>query len=307
MTAEASDLLCVERRSASGRARSRKARPPRLGRLSLTTSLALIAPLSLLLGLFFYWPVVTFLLRSVTEPHLTLDHYGALLREGLYLRVMLRTLWIAAATTGITLVLGYPIALLMARSRGWVAGLIAACVLIPLWTSVLVRSYAWIVLLQRNGLINSWLKALGLIEQPLPLLYTTQAVLIAMSQVLLPFMILPIYSVLRNVPRQYEAAARGLGAGPLSAFVFITLPLSLQGIVAGCVIVFVLALGFYITPALVGGSQTLMLATLISQEATGFLNWPFAAALSVVLLAISLGLAYAFRRLLRVEGAVVHE
>src|SRR5262249_38911277 len=129
----------------------------------------------------------------------------------------------------------------------------------------------------------------------------------AMSQVLLPFMILPIYAVLRNIPRQYEDAALGLGAGRLSTFVFVTLPLSRQGVAAGCLMVFVLALGFYITPALVGGAKTLMIAALISQQATTLLNWPFAAPLSVGLLAVSLGVAYAFRRLLRVGGGVTHE
>lgn len=283
-----------------------KIRPRHLGELPLGASLLLASPLVLLLGVVFYWPIVSFLLRSITEPTLTLEHYARLVHEGLYLRVMMRTLWISAGVVMITLVLGYPIAILMARTRGWIAGLVAACVLIPLWTSVLVRSYAWIVLLQRNGIINNLLRDLGIIDQPLSLLYTDYAVLMAMSQVLMPFMILPIYSVLRSIPADYHRAARSLGAGRFAAFAYVTLPLSLQGIVAGCLIVFVLALGFYITPALVGGSQTLVIATLVSQQAMRLLNWPFAAALSCVLLVLTLGLAFVFRRLLRVEGSMGH-
>jgi mannopine transport system permease protein len=277
------------------------------GRIPLAGSLALIAPLMLLLGWVFFLPIITFLLRSVTEPTLTTEHYARLVSEPLYMRVLLRTVWIALATTVITLLLGYPVAVLMTRVRGRTAALVTACVLIPLWTSVLVRSYAWIVLLQRNGIINGWLTDWNVIDRPLSLLYTEGAVLMAMSQVLLPFMVLPIYSTLRNIPADLTRAALNLGASQTRAFLAVTLPLSLPGVAAGCVMIFVLALGFYITPALVGGPRTLTIATLISQQATELLNWPFAAAISSVLLALSLGVTVAFRRILNVEQTVTHD
>lgn len=279
----------------------------RRGRLSVPASILLILPLALLLGWAFFLPIATFLLRSITEPTLTGAHYAQLVSEPLYVRVMLRTLWVSAATTAITLVLGYPVAVLMTRLRGWLAALVTACVLIPLWTSVLVRSYAWIVLLQRNGIINNWLTEWGMIDRPLALLHTESAVLMAMSQVLLPFMILPIYSTLRNIPQDLTRAALNLGASRTRAFLSVTLPLSLPGVAAGCMMIFVLALGFYITPALVGGPRTLMIATLISQQASELLNWPFAAAISSILLVLSLGITIAFKRLLGVERMVAHD
>jgi mannopine transport system permease protein len=276
------------------------------GRIGRAASLLLIAPLGLLLAAVFFLPIITFLLRSVIEPNLTLSHYAELFGEPLYLRILVRTLWIASATTALTFILGYPIALLMTRIRGVAAVIVSLCVIVPLWTSVLVRSYAWIVLLQRNGLINQSLQNLGFSGQPLTLLHTDGAVLIAMTQVLLPFMVLPIYATLCNVAPDLTRAARNLGAGRLRAFLAVTLPLSLPGVAAGAVMIFVLALGFYITPALVGGPRTLMIATLISQQATELSNWPFAAALSSVLLAVSLGVTIAFKRLLGVDRIVHH-
>ncbi|HWK66346.1 MAG TPA: ABC transporter permease [Rhizobiaceae bacterium] len=276
------------------------------GSLSRRTSLLLIAPLGILLAAVFFLPIANFLLRSVFDPDLTLSHYASLFAEPLYLRILLRTLWIALATTGLTLVLGYPIALLMTRLNGVWAAAVSLCVVIPLWTSVLVRSYAWIVLLQRNGLVNQGLQQLGLIERPLQLLHTDGAVLIAMTQVLLPFMVLPVYATLRNISPDLVRAAHNLGAGRFRAFLAITVPLSLPGAAAGAVMIFVLALGFYITPALVGGPRTLMIATLISQQATELSNWPFAAALSVVLLLMSLCVTLAFKRLLGVDRIVHH-
>jgi mannopine transport system permease protein len=186
----------------------------------------------------------------------------------------------------------------MTRLKGWSAAIVTACVLIPLWTSVLVRSYAWIVLLQRNGVINNALTDAGLITEPLRLLYTPGAVTVAMTHVLLPFMILPIYSALRSIPDELPKAARNLGADSVHVFFKIIVPLSLPGVFAGSLMTFILALGFYITPALVGGARTLMMATLIGQQTTELLDWPFAGALSLVLLGATILLAIAFRRLL---------
>ena len=164
-----------------------------------------------------------------------------------------------------------------------------AFVMLPLWTSVLVRTYAWMVLLGRNGVFNRWLIEAGVISDPLPLLHNFNGVLIGMVHVLLPYMVLPIYGAVRRLDPALAAAAEGLGASNWRIFWRIYLPLTLPGIFAGAVIVFVLSLGFYITPALLGGGKVMMVAVMIEQEVRQTLNWPFAAALSAVLLALTLG------------------
>ena len=160
------------------------------------------------------------------------------------------------------------------------------------------------MLLQRTGVINTALGDLGLISQPLQLIYTEGAVIVAMTHVLLPYMILPIYASLRGIPPELTRAARNLGAGPTQAFLKVTLPLSSPGVYAGSLMVFILSLGFYITPALVGGPRTMLISTLIGQQTTELLDWPFAGALSGVLLAVTLGLVVAFRRFLTLGNKV---
>ncbi len=277
------------------------------GQLSLPLTLLLIAPLVALLAWTFFLPIGRLLLTSVTEPTPSLDNYRRLLTEPLHLRVMLRTLLIAFGCTVSALLLGYPVAALMARPGRFWPKLTAICVLVPLWTSALVRSYAWIALIGRRGVINTALIDAGLIAQPLNMLYTSAAVLVGMTHILLPFMVLPIFSALLSLPADLPRAAANLGAGRVRTFLTIVLPLSLPGVFAGCLLVFVMALGFYITPALLGGPRTLMIATLISQQATEALDWPFAGAISTVLLLMSVGLTVAFRRVLRLDRVVAHD
>jgi mannopine transport system permease protein len=265
---------------------------------STALSVLLVAPLLVLLAFAFFYPVGRLIAGSFSNPDFTLDHYVRLIDEPLYLRVLWRTVEVAFSVTLLSFLLGYPVAYVMARLRGGRAALISACVLIPLWTSVLVRSYAWIVLLQRNGVVNNALIDAGLISEPLRLLYTPGAVILAMTHVLLPFMILPIFGSLRALPVDLTRAASNLGAGSVRVFVHIVLPLSLPGVFAGALMTFILALGFYITPALVGGARTLTMATLIGQQATELLDWPFAGALSLVLLAATLVLVLLFRKTL---------
>ncbi|KRE00795.1 ABC transporter permease [Bosea sp. Root670] len=274
------------------------------GQLSRPVSLALALPLVLLLGLAFLLPVAKLLIGSAFTPGPTAEHYLRIAQEPLFLRILLRTVQTAAIVTILAILLGYPVALVMSRLDGRAAMLVAACVLIPLWTSVLVRSYAWIVLLQRTGVVNNALMSWGLIDQPLRLIYTDGAVVIAMTHVLMPYMILPIFSALRSIPPELDRAARNLGAGPWRSFIAVTLPLSLPGIYAGCIMVFILSLGFYVTPALVGGPQNLTIATLIGQQVTELLNWPFAGALAGVLLGVTLGLVALFRRFLNFGKAI---
>ncbi len=277
------------------------------GQLSLPLSLLLIAPLVLLLFWAFFLPIGRLLLTSVTDPAPGIGNYRRLWTEPLYLQVILRTIWIALACTVASLLLGYPAAALMARPGRVLPKLAAGCVLIPLWTSALVRSYAWIALMERRGVINTALLDWGVISKPMTMLYTDGAVLVGMTHILLPFMVLPIYSALRSLSADLPNAAANLGAGPMRIFFAVVLPLSLPGVFAGCLLVFVMSLGFYITPALLGGPRTLMIATLIGQQATELLNWPFAGAISCVLLVLSVGMTVAFKRLLRLDRVVAYD
>jgi ABC-type spermidine/putrescine transport system permease subunit I len=214
--------------------------------------------------------------------------YEKALTGGLYTTILIRTFEIAAIVTLCCLVIGYPVAFLLATTTpGWRA-IGFAFVMLPLWTSVLVRTYAWMVLLGRNGIINRILIDSGLMEQPLSMLNSKMAVILGMVHVMLPFMILPIYSAVTRIDPDLPKAARGLGASALSIVTTIYLPLTLRGIVAGVTLVFVVSLGFYITPALLGGGKVLMFAMVIEQQVREFLAWNFAGALSVVLLAVTL-------------------
>ncbi|MEJ5083742.1 ABC transporter permease [Ochrobactrum sp. MYb379] len=251
-------------------------------------------PLLFFLTVGFIYPIVTLIKLSFSKGFLAT--YGRIFVEPLYLSVLFSTVTVALIVTIAGVLLGYPVAFAMARLNKRWAFVVAACVFIPLWTSILIRSYAWIVLLQRNGLVNSLLKTTGLADQPVKMLYTQGAVILAMTHVLLPFVILPIFSVLRTVPNDYLRAARNLGAGAVSTFLRITLPLSLPGVFAGATICFVLALGFYITPALVGGPGSMLMPTLIAQQTTVVVDWPFAAALSTVLLVMTLVFIALFRK-----------
>lgn len=267
-------------------------------------SLLLLAPLLLCVGVAFLLPLATLLHESLFVPEPTLRHYARLFGEPLYLRVIGRTFRIAALVTLATLLLAYPLALLMTRARGAVLAVLVACVLLPLWTSVLVRTYAWTVLLTRNGVLNQFLMQAGVIDAPVKMLYTEAAVIAAMTHVLLPFMVLPIWSALRAIPKDYAQAAAVLGATPWRTFREVIWPLSLPGVSSGCLMVFLLSLGFFVTPMLIGGPQQMMVATLISQQVRELLNWPFAGALVGLLLLVTLALVLVFNRAVRLERFV---
>ncbi|SFU19125.1 ABC transporter permease [Mesorhizobium sp. YR577] len=266
--------------------------------LSPVLSLCLLMPLLAVLTAGFLYPIGYLAKLSLFSPELDFSPYMRVFEQPLYMAVMARTFRVALAVTAASLLLGFPVAFAMARLKGNLALVAAASVFIALWSPVLVRSYAWIVLLQRNGVINRFITDAGIVSEALKLIYNEVAVIVAMTHVLMPFMILPIFAALRSIPKEYALAARNLGATATSAFVFVTLPLSLPGVFAGCVMCFILALGFYITPALIGGPGTLMMATLIGQQATALLDWPFAAALSTVLLCLTLFFVLIFRKML---------
>lgn len=274
------------------------------GRYGATLTLVLLMPLMVLFSIGFLYPIARLVIMSFGDAAADLEQYRRIFATPLYLGVLSRTISTAAIVTLLSLMFGYPVALAMSKARGRLALVIAAAVLVPLWTSVLVRSYAWIVLLQRSGLVNAFLVESGFIAAPLKLLYTDGAVILAMTHVLMPFMILPIANALRSISPDYALAARSLGAGAIATFLRVVLPLSLPGVFAGCVMCFILAIGFYITPALVGGPEAMTMATLIAQQTTVVLDWPFAAALSSVLLLVTLLFVLVFRRALSISKGI---
>ena len=202
----------------------------------------------------------------------------------IYIDNLLRTLWMALVVTFWCIVIGYPLAYLIANSPARRANLLILLVLLPFWTSLLVRTGAWVILLQKEGVVNDTLLWLGLIDEPVQLIFNRIGVYIAMVHILLPFMVLPLYSVMKNIPRDHVKAAASLGARPAVAFIDIYLPQTVPGLTAGCMLVYVIALGFYITPALIGGGSDQMLAYLIAQFATQTANWGMAGALAILLL-----------------------
>jgi ABC-type spermidine/putrescine transport system permease subunit I len=263
--------------------------------------LLLVAPLLIYMVVFYALPVISMLLRSVNEPTWSLANYAALPDDPVFLKTFSITLNTAFIVTLATLVLGYPVALGLVRART-MAPLILIVILLPFWTSVLVRSYAWMVLLGRHGLINEALLAAGLIDRPIRLLNTPLATEIAMTHILLPYMILPIANALRQIDPSLVRAASGLGATPWRTFLQVILPLSMPGVAAGVLLVFVLSLGFYITPAMVGGPRDVTLSMLIAQSVDQ-LNWAYAATLATVLLATALALIAVAQRLPGVGNA----
>jgi len=270
---------------------------------SLLQSLLLAAPLLILLGVFYLYPLISLFPESLTvDGQFSWEHYRHFFREPLYGFILVRTIRIAAYVTVICFLIGYPVAYFLAslKSRK-VSNLLMICVLLPFFTSILVRSYAWIVIFQTKGLINSLLLSLGAIERPLSILYTEMAVIIGMVHIMLPFMIMPVYSVLKNLDRSLLRAARNLGASATKAFVRITFPLSLPGVGAGVMFTFILSLGFFITPSLLGGPKTLMISTLIEQQINRLMNWEFAGAISVILLITTVIVVAVFDRIVGLD------
>ena len=263
------------------------ARRPGLGAATL------LAPGTLWLLVFFAVPMLLMLAASFmprglyggVDPGFTLEHYRRFL-DPLYLQVLGRTVVWAAAATLACLLLGYPVAWVIARSRH--RSLLLFLMVLPFWTSFLVRTFAMIFLLRDTGLVNSLLLRSGIIAQPLTLLYTPFAVLLGLVYGFLPFMVLPIYASLEKLDPALLEAAEVLGARPGARFVRVTLPLSLPGVIAGCLLVFVPALGSFITSDLLGGAKHVMIGNLVQNQFTSARNWPFGSAVSFALMALVL-------------------
>jgi putative spermidine/putrescine transport system permease protein len=269
-------------------------------------SWALLAlPGLVFLLVFFGYPLLELVLVSLREPGP--ENYLVFGDSPVYARVLVTTFRTAALVTVICLVLGYPYAYMMHRSGRRAAAVLAALVLLPFWSSLLVRTYAWVVLLQDSGVINGLLTSLGLIGRPLPLIRNSFGVTVGMSQILLPFMVLPLWAAMRRIDWDLTRAAAGLGAGPFTAFRRVFLPLSLPGVYAGSLLVFVLALGFYITPAVLGSPRDALLSELVVNQVTRQLQFGVGSALGVVLLLCTLVVLAVGSRFARVGAAVGHE
>lgn len=248
----------------------------------------LLLPFLTLFALLFILPLVRLAMVSVTDPVPGLGNYTRALTTPVYWNVFTTTFNVAAGVTLVALALGYPTAYVLATMRGrWVV-VLWALVLIPFWTSLLVRTYAWMVILGRRGVINQVVQGLGLSDGPLDLLFNRFSVTVGMVYILLPFMILCLYAGMRGIDTSLLLAAENLGATPGRAFLHIFVPLSLPGVVSGGLIVFISALGYYITPALLGGTSNMMLAELIAQTVQSFLNWGLGAAAAFILLCATL-------------------
>ena len=270
---------------------------PRSGaRRGWQDSRVLLLPVLAFLGIFFLFPLWLVLKQSLFDPELTLDNYREMIAVPAYGKVLLRTFRLAAIVTVISVVLGYPVAYFIAHASRRLAAFVLLAVLVPLWTSLLVRTYAWIVLLGREGVINQWLRGTGISDRPADLLFNLFAVTIGMVHALLPFVILPLVAVMRGVEPSLVPAARSLGAGAWDAFWRVFFPLTVPGLATGALLVFILSLGFFVTPSVLGNTSEITIAMLIATQMQVTLDWGLGAALAVLLLVLAAAVVYLYQR-----------
>jgi ABC-type spermidine/putrescine transport system permease subunit I len=260
--------------------------PPNRWNAASATNYLLIAPL-LFLSIFFLWPLTNVVFRSFWGPNFGIHNYVELFTRPAYFRVFAYTFEISFSITVLCLVLSYPVAIAIARAKGRVSGLLLILVLVPFWTSAVIRNFSWMILLQRSGPINTLLGYWNIIDTPLALINNSIGVQIGMVHVLTPFMILPMVTAFKSIDATYMQAAGSLGANPIRAFWHVYVPLTMPGVAAGCSLVFIMALGFYIAPALLGGPQNTMVAVLIEQQVNVTVNWGVASAAASILLIIT--------------------
>ncbi|MCP4562769.1 MAG: ABC transporter permease [Bosea sp.] len=266
------------------------------------TALLLALPALSLLIVFFALPVLALLLRSVLEPAPGLSNYVALLGSSTYARILFNTFAVSAVVTVVTLLIGFPTAWALALMPPRWSRLVFGVLLLSMWTNLLTRTYAWMVLLQRTGVINRTLIDLGIIDQPLPLVNNLTGVTIGMTYIMLPFVILPLYGVIRRIDPAILQAAALCGATRAQAFRRVLLPLVMPGIAVGGLMVFVMSLGYFVTPALLGGTANMMLAELIAQFVQSLVNWGMGGAAALVLLSVTLSLYALQLRLFGTSG-----
>lgn len=245
-----------------------------------------LLPAFAVLGVFYFYPMLSVLITAFTDPQPGLQNFEWFFSQPVNTAVLSRTLLISFWVTVICVVLAFPFAFFMTVVKPSTRNLLMLVVLIPFWTSMVVRTFAWVILLQDSGPIGSFLKVFGVEE--LGIMRTPAAVLIGMAQVLLPFVVLPIYATMSKIDTRLLTAARSLGARPAKAFVSVYLPLALPGVASGALLCFVMAIGFYITPAMLGSSREAFLSTLIQGQVQGLSQWGYGAAIGVVLLFVTM-------------------
>jgi putative spermidine/putrescine transport system permease protein len=258
-------------------------------------------PLLIYLSALFAYPLTRMIRLSFFDPEFSLEHYHHFFSVPVYFKVLVYTARISLLVTVLTLIIGYPVAYLLTIAPSNIRNILFITVLIPWWTSTLVRTYAWMVILGRNGLINQILLGLGLISSPLKLMYNTLGVVIGMLHVQLPLAILPLYSVMSGIDQELLKAAQSLGANALQTFRRIFFPLSMPGVTGAGLLVFVGSMGFYITPALLGGPSNVLISNLIDSQVSGLIHWGFGSAMSVILLFISFVFFFLYNRYLGLD------
>lgn len=245
---------------------------------------ALILPALTIMIVFYIWPLLGIWVISVNEPVVGLENYVKMAESSTIRTSFVITFRVALITTTGCLILGYIVAYAISNFAGRVKPLMVALVLLPFWVSVLIRSFSWIVLLGRSGIVNEALRGAGIIDSPLRLMHNEFGVILAMIHVMLPFAVLPLMANMRGISGSYVDAARGLGASEWTAFRQVYFPQTMPGVMSGALLVFVLSLGFYVTPALLGGGRVLMISEYITYQIQEFLNWGLGSAASVALL-----------------------
>ncbi len=259
----------------------------------------LLFPPATFLSVFFLWPLSRVVLRSFLDPKPTARNYARIFSERLYLAVLWNTVETAAIVSALCLAIAYPLAFEIARARGGRLRLYMTFIVIPLWTSVVIRSFGWMIVFQRHGVLNELLLAAGLTGTRITILPGSVAVYVGMVHIMLPFMLIPLITTMRGIDQALLRAADVLGASPRRRFVEVFLPLSLPGINAGVALVFMTSLGFFITPALLGGPRDMMAAVLIEQLANEQLDWSMSSALATTLLLVTTAIYLGYLKIQR--------
>jgi putative spermidine/putrescine transport system permease protein/spermidine/putrescine transport system permease protein len=275
----------------------RDARHERLALLGLCSPALLLVLVILMIpvGWLFYVSFVG------ADGQFSLENYQRMITRKSYGRIFWTTFEVSVVTTGICILIGYPLAYFLSQLPARIANICLITVLLPFWTSLLVRTYAWLVLLQKRGLVNTWAMDLGLWDEPIKIVHNMTGTLIGMVHIMLPFLVLPLYGSMKAIDRDYLKAASNLGASPMRSFWTVFLPLSAPGLFAGALIVFVLCLGFFVTPAVLGGGKVIMVSMKIASNIELFVNWGAASALGVVLLVLTFLILWVASRFLKLD------
>ena len=269
--------------------------------------LVVASPAILLIGAICLLPVAWLFWISFTgENGFTLEHYRRIVENPVYLQIFWNTFLVSAIITFLAILLGFPLCYAITLLPDRLSVICIGLVLLPFWTSLLVRTYAWLVLLQRNGIINDLLQFVGIIDTPLRLAYTWPGTVVGMLHIVLPFFILPMYAAMRSMDHDLMRAASSLGASPTRAFWTVFVPMTLPGITAGALLVFVYCLGFYVTPEILGGGRIVIIAMKVQQNATIYADWGAASSVGLILLAVTLAVFLVIARIVRRQRATVH-